>query len=101
MYLCFQVTQTDISIVFNLHNLHLVTSHLSTSGIGAMSRHRNETHLKGKSCNNIIIRTFVVSLSAYLSVYLSVRSQGCALEVPRCLGHWKSLLFHIHVNLSA
>ena len=49
IYLCFQVTQTDISIVFNLHDLHLVTSHLSTSRIGTMSRHRNETHLKGKS----------------------------------------------------
>lgn len=88
MYLCFQVTQTDISIVFNLHNLHLVTSHLSTSGIGAMSRHRNETHLKGKSCNNIIIRTFVVSLSLCLPTCLSICRSDHRAVLLKCLGVW-------------
>ena len=37
MYLLFQVTQTDISIVIHLHDLYLVASHLSAGWISAMS----------------------------------------------------------------
>lgn len=63
MYLLFQVTQTDISIVLHLHDLYLVASHLSTGWISAMSWHGNEAHLKGKSCCKITI--FIINDNYY------------------------------------
>ena len=44
--LLFQVTQTDIPIAFHLDYLDLITSHLSTGRICAVSGHWDETNLK-------------------------------------------------------